>query len=169
MMDYGFARPGDEMEIVDLANMVFSMADAPTDFVRLHPAVYSRPGFAGMHAVAREEGRMVAMAALKPMQVRLSAEERLACGFIGTVCTHPRHERRGHMRRLMQLLEERGRGQGMAPTPLARSSKRPRASPDVRTTTGHSISIAPRRATRSSWSPTRSSASSTAMLRSASS
>ncbi|NLD33526.1 MAG: GNAT family N-acetyltransferase [Clostridiales bacterium] len=114
MTDYGFARPGDEMEILDLANMVFSMADAPTDFVRLHPAVYSRPGFAGIHAVAREEGRMVAMAALKPMQVRLSAEERLACGFIGTVCTHPRHERQGHMRRLMQLLEERGRRQGMA-------------------------------------------------------
>ena len=43
MTTYGFAQPGDEMEILGLANMVFSMADAPIDFARTHPTVYGRP------------------------------------------------------------------------------------------------------------------------------
>lgn len=114
MTTYGFAQAGDEQQLLDLANMVFSMADEPTDFARLHPTVYGQPGYAHLHAVARQEGRIIATAALKAVPVRLGAGDSLPCGFIGTVCTHPRHAGQGHMRQLMRMLEARGCEQGMA-------------------------------------------------------
>ncbi len=112
MTDYRFARPGEEDEILDLINAVFSQKARPHDFARLIPKVYAHPGFSRLHAVAEAEGRIRGTLAMLPIEVQMGGAA-LRCGYIGSVAVHPRFQNRGHMRALMAMQAEQARKMGL--------------------------------------------------------
>lgn len=103
MTEFRFARPGEEEEILDLINAVFSQAARPHDFAGLLPKVYARPGFSQFHAVAVEAGRIRGTVALLPLAVKMGKAPPLRGGYIGSVAVHPRFQGRGYMRELMAM------------------------------------------------------------------
>lgn len=111
-MEYIFGRPEQEAEILDFANYVFSQAHRPHDFTRLLPKVYGRPGFAPLHALAVENGRIRAMAALMPGKLRMG-EAVLSTGYVGTVSVHPYARGEGLMRGVMALIHEKAKKEKM--------------------------------------------------------
>lgn len=113
MTEYRQGVDSEAHEILDFANMVFSMADAPTDFRTLYPAVYTTEHFADLHMIAKDQERIVATLAIKPIQLMLNSELSIFCGYLGTVATHPYQRGKGHMRHLMNLAIERSQEQGM--------------------------------------------------------
>ena len=113
MTDYRFARPGEEDEILDLINAVFSQKARPHDFESLIPKVYAHPGFSRYHAVAEVDGRIRGTIAMLPMDIQIGRDGAvLRCGYIGSVAVHPRFQRRGYMRNLMVMQEKRARQWG---------------------------------------------------------
>lgn len=112
-MEYLFGLAGQEADVLDFANYVFSYSHRPHDFSTLWPKVYAREGFAPLHALAMEEGRIRGLAALLPQTLRISSEISLSCGFVGTVGVHPYARGQGIMQHLMAMLEEKGNQQGM--------------------------------------------------------
>lgn len=113
MTEYRQAVDSEAHEILDFANMVFSMSDAPTDFRTLYPAVYGTENFAHLHMIAKDQEKIVATLAIKPIQLMLNSEVSIFCGYLGTVATHPYQRGKGHMRHLMHLAIERSQEQGM--------------------------------------------------------
>ena len=111
MTEYRFAKPDEEMEVLDLINAVFSQAARPHDFAKLIPKVYAHPGFSKYHAVAVEDGRIRGAIALLPLTVHVG-ESVLRGGYIGSVSVHPRFRGKGYMKRLMQMLAEEAERQG---------------------------------------------------------
>lgn len=111
MIEFGWARPEEEDELLDFGNLVFSLAGVPTDFRALLPKVYGRPGFSKITAVARENGRVIGMVAALPGKLQV-LDKTLKYGYIGTVSTHPYHREKGVMKQLMPLVMERLKEQG---------------------------------------------------------
>lgn len=112
MLEYGWARPEEEQDLLDFANYVFSLADGSTDFTKLQPKVYSRPGFSVITARAMEDGRVRGMISILPQTLRLLPGINLQYGYIGTVAVHPYQRGRGHMKALMPLVMDRMRKEG---------------------------------------------------------
>lgn len=108
-MEYLFASKGQEADVLDFANYVFSQAHRPHDFRALLPKVYARNDFAPLHAIAMEEGRIRGMAALLPQEIRVLPGRTLQSGFVGTVGVHPYDRGRGIMQRVMDMLYQQGR------------------------------------------------------------
>lgn len=102
MLEYGFARSQEEGELLDFINYVFSMDGPPTDFLELHPRVFSRPGFSKHTVVAREDGRIKGAVSFVTGTLQLGSQQ-LAYGFIGNVSTHPYCRGQGHMKALMPM------------------------------------------------------------------
>lgn len=114
MTDYRFARPGEEEEILDLINAVFSQKARPHDFARLIPKVYAHAGFSRLHAVAEADGRIRGTVAMLPIEVQMGrGGAALRGGYIGSVAVHPRFQNRGHMRALMAIMETQARQMGL--------------------------------------------------------
>ncbi|MBR5705384.1 MAG: GNAT family N-acetyltransferase, partial [Deltaproteobacteria bacterium] len=114
MTDYRFARPGEEDEILDLINAVFSQKARPHDFAVLLPKVYAHPGFSRLHAVAEVDGRIRGTVAMLPVDIKMGREaETLRGGYIGSVAVHPRYQKQGHMRALMEMQAQRARQMGL--------------------------------------------------------
>ncbi|NLC33280.1 MAG: GNAT family N-acetyltransferase [Clostridiales bacterium] len=113
MTEYRQALAGEESEILDFANMVFSMMDKPTDFRKLYPAVYGSNNFADFHLIAKDQERLIATVAVKPLQLKLFGQLALSCGYLGTVCTHPFEQGKGHMRKLLDMAVVQSRKQGL--------------------------------------------------------
>ncbi len=113
MTVYEKGRFGDEEEILDLANYVFSQSARPHDFAVLLPKVYA-PGraFADIHYVARQDGRIRAQVALQPLTLRIG-EHTLQAGYVGTVSSHPRARGEGHMKGCMAALLADARARGL--------------------------------------------------------
>ena len=82
---YEIARPGDEEEILDVANLVFSQADRPHDFRALLPKVYAKKEFEDYHVVARQNGRICALVGVWPMTFRGMEGIDLKLGYVGKV------------------------------------------------------------------------------------
>lgn len=110
---YEVARPGDEEEILDFANLVFSQAHRPHDFRVLLPKMYARREFADYHVVARQNGRICALVGVWPMPFRVMEGLTLQLGYVGTVSVHPYHRGEGHMQKLMPMAVERSREAGI--------------------------------------------------------
>ena len=66
MTEYRMARPGEEEDILDFINLVFSQAHEPHHFDRLIPKVYGHAGHAPLHAIALEDGHIRAAIGLLP-------------------------------------------------------------------------------------------------------
>lgn len=111
MTEYRFARSDEDMEVLDFINFVFSQAARPHDFEKLIPKAYAHPGFAGLHAVAVEDGRIHGTVAMLPVVVH-AGENTLKAGYIGSVSVHPRFRGRGHMKELMRMQIEEARRRG---------------------------------------------------------
>ena len=124
MTEYRQAIEGEEPEILDFANMVFSMSSQPTDFCKFYPAVYGVGGFANLHMIAVKKEKIVATVAVKSMNLKLSENDSLFCGYLGTVSTHPYEQGKGHMRQLMNLTLERSFSRGMDLIALAGQRQR---------------------------------------------
>ena len=112
MTDYRFARPGEEDDILDLINAVFSQKARPHDFARLIPKVYAHPGFSRFHAVAEADGRIRGTVAMLPIDIQMGGAI-LRGGYIGSVAVHPRFQHQGQMRALMGMEEARARELGL--------------------------------------------------------
>ena len=113
MTEYRLAMPQEEDDILDLANLTFSLVRQPCDFKALVPKVYSRPGFSRYHVVAVRDGRLRALIGLLPLTLRLDAGSALKLGFVGTVSVHPYARGEGHMKALMQMTRDSALAQGM--------------------------------------------------------
>jgi len=111
MTEYRFARPDEEPEALDFINSVFSQAARPHDFARLIPKVYAHPGFAKLHTVAVEDGRIRGTVAMLPIAIH-AGEETLKCGYIGSVSVHPRFRGKGYMKELMAMQIAEAKRQG---------------------------------------------------------
>ena len=113
MTEYRMALPGEEEQLLDFINMVFSQLRVPHDFEALLPKVYAHPGFSRYHAAALEDGRLRATIALLPETLRVTEDHLLKIGYIGSVSTHPKARGQGHMKALMQMLLEQARARQM--------------------------------------------------------
>lgn len=102
-------------EILDFANMVFSMEYSGTDFASLLPKAYAPERCSiPVHHMIREEGRIKALIDLYPMTLRLRGKSSRAvrAAYVGTVSVHPKARSRGYMIELMKRVEEDARNQG---------------------------------------------------------
>lgn len=104
-------------DILDFANMVFSMEYSSTDFEALLPKAYS-PEHCGIvtHHMIREEDRIKALIDTYPITLRLRGENGRAvrAAYVGTVSVHPNARGKGYMIELMRRTEEYARKQGYA-------------------------------------------------------
>ena len=107
-MEYIFGRLGQEEDVLDFANYVFSMVRCPIDFKALLPKVYTRNDFAPIHALAMENGRIKGVLALLPGTLRIRDIGTIKTGFLGTMAVHPYARGRGIMRVLMDMIVSEG-------------------------------------------------------------
>ena len=111
--EYVIETPADRAEIVDFANYVFSQAHEPHDFKTLLPKAYAdhRPELGAKHFLAKQEGRIRALVALRPLELRVPGGL-LKVGCVGTVSVHPYSRGEGHMKKLMAMMLEDAAAQG---------------------------------------------------------
>ena len=112
MTEYRMARPGEEEDILDFINLVFSQSHVPHHFDRLIPKVYNHPDHAPLHALALEDGHIRAAIGLLPMELKMDSQHSLKLGFVGSVSVHERYRGRGYMKKLMEMILARGRTLG---------------------------------------------------------
>lgn len=100
-------------DILDFANMVFSMSAGSTDFASLLPKAYSRDRHNRItHHVIEEQGRIKGLIDMYPLDLQ-QGKLSLRAGYIGTVSVHPTCEGQGYMKRLMEQVEKQARTDGM--------------------------------------------------------
>lgn len=104
-------------EILDFANMVFSMEYSGTDFASLLPKAYS-PKRCGIpiHHMIKEEDRIRALIDIYPFLMKLRGKDSstIKAAYVGTVAVHPNSRGRGYMIELMRRAEEDARKLGCA-------------------------------------------------------
>ena len=124
MGEYERGTNTDIEEILDFADMVFSMSSASTDFEEILPKAYSkeRNGVV-MHHLIREAGAIRALIDVYPEILRIG-EKSLKCAYIGTVSVHHKSRGKGYMIELMSKVEEDLRMQGFDMMILDGSRKR---------------------------------------------
>lgn len=105
----------DEFEdILDFANMVFSMSSDSIDFSACIPKAYA-PGYGDnvVHFFIKDDDRIKALIDVYEQKLVLTGYgEQLKTGYIGTVSVHPRSRNKGYMKALMQKVEEQQRQSG---------------------------------------------------------
>ncbi len=112
MGNYVRGTKADMPELMDFANMVFSMSSGSVDFERLLPKAYSpERNMLASHHLMKEEGHIKALIDVLPMELKLG-QESLQAGYIGTVSVHPKARGQQYMIRLMQEAETEQRAAG---------------------------------------------------------
>lgn len=95
----------DREELLDFANMIFSMSAESTDFEKLLPKAYQEDSFKCLeHFYIKEEGRLKALIDVKPENLKLG-NDILKTAYIGTVSVHPKSRKKGYMIQLMEAVE----------------------------------------------------------------
>lgn len=113
MENYVRGTKEDMSELMDFANMVFSMSSGSIDFERLLPKAYSEErNMVATHHLIKENNRIKALIDVLPMELRLG-EEKLKVGYIGTVSVHPKARGKKYMITLMEKAEEQAREDGI--------------------------------------------------------
>lgn len=96
-------------EILDFANMVFSMSYGGIDFAALLPKAYAQERHCFLtHHLIREQGRIRALIDTYPMTLR-QTDDAIRAAYIGTVSVHPGSRGKGYMIALMKAAEEDAR------------------------------------------------------------
>lgn len=99
-------------DLIDFANMVFSMSSGSVDFERLLPKAYSEDrNMLATHHLMKEDNNIRALIDVLPMELRLE-EESIKAGYIGTVSVHPKSRGKKYMITLMERAEEQARAEG---------------------------------------------------------
>lgn len=112
MGNYVRGTKADMAELIDFANMVFSMSSGSIDFEGLLPKAYSEErDMLATHHLIKEEGRIKALIDVLPMELRLGGES-LRAGYIGTVSVHPKARGKKYMITLMEQAEKQAREDG---------------------------------------------------------
>lgn len=112
-MGYVRGTREDMSELVDFANMVFSMSSGGIDFERLLPKAYSEErNMLATHHLIKEEGHIKALIDVLPIELRME-EDSLKAGYIGTVSVHPKARGRKYMITLMEQAEKQAREDGL--------------------------------------------------------
>lgn len=113
MENYVKGTKKDMPELMDFANMVFSMSSGSVDFERLLPKAYSEErNMLATHHLMKEDNRIKALIDVLPMELRLG-EESLKAGYIGTVSVHPKARGKKYMITLMEHAEKQAREDGI--------------------------------------------------------
>ncbi len=104
----------EKQDILDFANMVFSMEYGSIDFEELYPKAYAKECcHFPVHHTIEEDGKIRALLDVYPVTLRLSGTEMsIRAAYIGTVAVHPRHRGKGYMTQLMERAERDARDQG---------------------------------------------------------
>lgn len=104
----------ENQDILDFANMVFSMEYGSIDFEELYPKAYSRECcHIPIHHIIEEEGKIRALLDVYPVSLQLNGTKiSIKAAYIGTVAVHPRFRGKGYMTKLMQKAEEDARESG---------------------------------------------------------
>ena len=99
-------------EILDFADLVFSLSSGSTDFEAILPKAYSQARqHIVTHHVMREKGAIQALVDVYPLTLA-AGDLSLKCGYIGTVSVHPKARSKGYMIELMAKAQEDMRSQG---------------------------------------------------------
>ena len=97
-------------DIIDFANMVFSMAYRSIDFAKLIPKAYSKERcHIPVHHMIKENNKIKALADVYPVTLKQFKNEtyiEIKAAYIGTVCVHPNSRGKGYMKSLMQKAKE---------------------------------------------------------------
>jgi predicted N-acetyltransferase YhbS len=113
MVIYERGRPGDEPEILDLANYAFSRHRFH-DFRALLPKVYGAGRqYSDMHLVARKNNKICGLVATLQQEMLINRGTQLKTGYVGTVCVHPYMQGEGHMTSLMNMAVDNARSSGL--------------------------------------------------------
>lgn len=104
----------ENQDILDFANMVFSMEYGSIDFEELYPKAYSKECcHIPVHHVIEEGGRIKALLDVYPVTLKLnSSDMSIKAAYIGTVAVHPKQRGRGYMTELMEEAERDARKKG---------------------------------------------------------
>lgn len=97
----------EEQDILDFANMVFSMEYGSIDFEELYPKAYSRECcHIPVHHTIEENGKIKAVLDVYPVTLSLSGSNmRIKAAYIGTVAVHPKSRGKSYMAELMKKAE----------------------------------------------------------------
>ena len=100
-------------DILDFANMVFSMSYRSIDFARLIPKAYSKKRcHIPIHHMIKENEKIKALADVYPVTLKQLSKNNtdmdveIKAAYIGTVCVHPNSRGKGYMKTLMQKVQE---------------------------------------------------------------
>ena len=104
----------ENQDILDFANMVFSMEYGSIDFEELYPKAYAKQCcHIPVHHMIEEGGKIQALLDIYPVTLNLSGSDMsIRAAYIGTVAVHPRHRGKGYMTELMQRAERDAREKG---------------------------------------------------------
>lgn len=104
-------------EILDFANMVFSMSYGGTDFSTLLPKAYAQKRWKAVtHHMMKEGSHIRALVDSYPLDLKLGGEngKTVKAAYVGTVSVHPASRGKGYMIELMKRVEEDAERQGCA-------------------------------------------------------
>lgn len=104
-------------EILDFANMVFSMSYGGTDFSTLLPKAYAQKRWKAVtHHMMKEGSHIRALVDSYPLDLKLGGEngKTVKAAYVGTVSVHPASRGKGYMIELMKRVEEDAVQQGCA-------------------------------------------------------
>lgn len=111
---YCMGTAGETEDILDFANMVFSMDYNGIDFASLLPKAYSGERCAvPRHHMIKENNKIRALIDCYPVTLKSDGKE-LKAAYIGTVSVHPNSREKGYMTELMKRAEEDARNLGCA-------------------------------------------------------
>ena len=113
MVEYRKAVHADYNELIDLADLVFSYAYEPYDFVAILPKLYKEELFdPSQHYIVKENGKIVALVGSYPSTFHV-CEVPLKMSGIGIVTVHHRFRSKGYMKQLLHMALEDMRKGGM--------------------------------------------------------
>lgn len=104
-------------ELLDFANMVFSMSYGGTDFSALLPKAYAQKRWKAVtHHMMKEGSHIRALVDSYPLDLKLGGEngKTVKAAYVGTVSVHPASRGKGYMIELMKRVEEDAIQQGCA-------------------------------------------------------
>ena len=105
MVNYIKGTKEDMQELIDFANMVFSMSSGSIDFEKLLPKAYSEDrNMLATHHLIKEDGHIKALIDVFPTNLKMG-KENLKTGYIGTVSVHPKARGKKYMIMLMEEVE----------------------------------------------------------------
>lgn len=98
----------ENQDILDFANMVFSMEYGSNNFEELYPKAYSRECcHIPVHHTIEEGGRLKALLDVYPVTLKMNGDEMsIRAAYIGTVAVHPKQRGKGYLTELMHRAEQ---------------------------------------------------------------